>query len=162
MPDTPKPSTMDDLIAKLEAASEGSRELADEVLFACGWQTNFEPEEIDEVHRNGRQIEDEDGTSALLSFADFMNCACWYPPGEKPFSGKWIEGHYRPDPTSSLDAAVMLVPEGIDWTARTRREHPYHGIFPAEAVVWQGRQSGFAMTPPLALCIAALKARSAQ
>lgn len=32
---------LSDLIARLEAATEGSRELSDEVLRACGWTTDW-------------------------------------------------------------------------------------------------------------------------
>lgn len=56
--------------------------------------------------------------------------------------------------TSSLDAALTLVPEGWDWAVfRTNGGLTVHA--------WCGsRDDVFAETPALALCAAALKARS--
>ncbi|KKL04415.1 hypothetical protein LCGC14_2616320, partial [marine sediment metagenome] len=76
----------------------------------------------------------------------------------------------RPSPTESLDAALTLVPEGFAiedfmiWPG-----HPASltilGTHKDGDKYWHnssdGRWKGEAATPPLALCIAALKARDA-
>ena len=61
--------------------------------------------------------------------------------------------------TSSLDAALTLVPEGCDVDMQTRKRY-------AMVADWRGRDHGVPLgssigvaTLPLALCIAALKAR---
>lgn len=122
-------SDLDDLIARLEAASAGSPRLGAEVLAAAR-------------------------SATLLSFEQYGN-EIWIAL-EK--DGERWEVKHLYNPTTSLDAAISLVPDGSDWTARTRFEHPYRGRFTAEAVIWATRTDTYAMTPALALCIAALKA----
>lgn len=124
--DTGQPS-VEGLIAKLEAASEGRRFLDEEIHDAIhgGWLR--------------------------------ANCV-------RGASGEWIHpehGFIAPAQqyTTSIDAALTLVPEGMDWSAVRRTRHPYCGQFPYEAVVWNVRVQGFAHSAPLAVCIAALKAR---
>lgn len=59
-----------------------------------------------------------------------------------------------PEYTASLDAAMTLVPEGFDWAVfRTNGGLTVHA--------WCGyRDDVFAATPALALCAAAIRARS--
>ncbi len=75
---------MKDLIAELEAAPEGSRELSDKVLLAIGWI----------------------GQSAASQQAGIL-----IPHWKSP-DGRDVPSGLRPSPTESLDAALTLVPEG--------------------------------------------------
>lgn len=124
--------TLSSVIKELEQAQGPSRELDDAVLLACGWKT-------------------EPGELLGLPITNWVS-----PTGSV---------HWRcdvPNPTSSLDAAMSLVPEGHFWSCGgpdetlIRRPKPW-------AQVWRGKQaedSGEGPTPAIALCIAALKARS--
>ena len=131
------------LIAELGAAKEGSRGLSDKVLLACGWV-------YDERRPAGR------GHTG------------WYlPDGEALFT---THTHLfgAPSPTESLDAALTLVPEGFAindfmiWPG-----HPasltIFGTHKDGDKYWHnasdGRWKGEAATPPLAVSVAALKAR---
>lgn len=75
---------------------------------------------------------------------------------------QWISGKYLPLPvTTSLDAAVTLMPEGIEWNLTN-----LYGIAMSEVGLnfsdgnWQtGRHKGGHIA--LALCAAALRARAA-
>lgn len=73
-----------------------------------------------------------------------------------------------PSYTSSIDAALTLVPEGWHWeVSDSPKEFPARaGVSPVAPVdEWvcsdTGGQDASAATPAIALCIAALKARSA-
>jgi hypothetical protein len=62
--------------------------------------------------------------------------------------------------TSSLDAALTLVPEGWDWNAgseKAERVGNYAQLFRRSAN--ESEEAWFAGSTPLALCIAALRAR---
>lgn len=75
---------MTDLIDLLSAATEGSRELSDEVLIACGW------------------------TEVELNYAWW-----WVPPGvpwERVAEDR-IDRTIAPNPTVSLDDTLSLVPK---------------------------------------------------
>lgn len=72
--------------------------------------------------------------------------------------GDWSEEEW-PRYTASLDSAMTLVPEGMEWVVTSngakasmwdKNNHDIHEI----------RNSGEVATPALALCIAALLARS--
>ena len=116
---------MDNLIAELERATEGSRELDALIDLALKRGQPYKPARI---------------------------------------------GQFIDDYTTSLDAALTLVPEGWDWLARdgdgghfanvTRGGIPMmmdkHQFNPD----WQDTPT-YAATPALALCIASLKARQA-
>ena len=114
--------TLNELIAKLEAAKDGSWELGDEVLLACGWKTtaNFDP-------------------------------ANPHPYWIRP-DGVNV-GINQPDPTTSLDAALTLVPDSYQWSVTDWRVKAY-------AQIGATISSAEAAAPALALCIAALKARA--
>jgi hypothetical protein len=125
------------LIARLEAATEGSRELSDEALLACGWRCEPEWSEDHETLR------------------------MWYAPGE--LAGSQLSRN-RPDPTRSIDDAERwMVPEGaLSWEASETSFAPpkysggakvHLGQFPTQANSYGGAA--------LALTIAALKARQA-
>ena len=63
-------------------------------------------------------------------------------------------GHYWSRPfTTSLDAAVTLVPEGMAWTAGCEPDFTPFARLWEHDLVW-------ASTPALALCAAALSARA--
>lgn len=113
---------MDELIARLEAATEGSRELDREIAEeALGLITEWE------------SVGDKPQMSLMvrpLEKAGYLELPCF---------------------TTSLDAALTLVPEGKKWSVGTGPYYEatvglsYHGNCPSSA---------------LALCIAALKARA--
>ena len=120
---------MNDLIAKLEAATEGSRELDTLVAQAVG-----EP-------------------CDLVSFGN---------PEQKAMRPKYWY-------TTSIDAALTLVPDG--WTVAVLSQDDAglwhsemrHGYLTSydKCVFGNGGSHVKGTTPPLAICIAALKARGA-
>lgn len=106
---------MKDLIKKLEAATEGSRELDISIL------KQIMPYRRDRFH-------------AIAN----------------------LDKKHRY--TTSIDAALTLVPEGFHWWLESGNEYgsnPHAGVYHKE----NEQQEGIAETPALALCIAALKAR---
>lgn len=127
---------LEGLIARLEAAVGPDRVLADDVLLACGWVLKDSVWYISDAH------------------AKHEAEPCW-PECDNP-----------PDPTASIDAALTLVPEGWGWEQMT-----WHDSRPPVVVCVScgnyGRGDNYnsvdgeAPTAPLALCIAALKARAA-
>lgn len=134
---------MQDLIARLEAATEGSRELDAEIALANGW------EYVDP-----------------LTATDPLG-----PPWKHAALG------YRllepPQFSTSLDAALTLVPEGWTWNVSDRAPKPHAGrayINNRELQIagigglarnpkYRGEEAT-AFSPALALCIACLHARS--
>ena len=126
-----------ELIARLEVATAGSRELDIAVYEAIGWRRK-----------------------------QFSKTApTWLCP---PDDGKRIAiepFNLLPCVTTSIDAALTLVPEGMEWALSN------HGQTGAEQLCWAGvfgspfigsECDSHAATPALALCIAALRAREAQ
>lgn len=122
------------LIARLEAATEGSRELSDEILFVLGWRCSWV---------GGAPSEYYDTTS-------------WFPPGATHHTDG-VYGNRRLDFTRSLDAAVTLVPEGHLWNLRSFTEFYIADVWIQNS--GNVEAEGFSKLPALALCIAALKAR---
>lgn len=129
------------LIAKLEAATEGSREL-DVEIFA----------EID-----GRDLR-RDG--------DVLLARSRKPPHDECVLMRWANGvahewQKTPHYTTSLDAALTLVPEGFDIDQIHKRQQPEMGgrMWYATIRGWSVFRSDYQRTLPLALCIAALRAR---
>ncbi len=126
---------MDDLITRLESASEGSRELSDEVLAAVGWKKNVQGV------RWGR---DADGLSVhhshLPSPTESVDAALSLMPDFKGHSGwrvsNWHEG--------KAGGGAW-----IDWSNDPVMSFSEHHV------------DAHAATPELALCIAALRARGA-
>jgi len=129
---------MTDLIARLKAAPEGSRELDGRIAVVINYR-------FEDVH--GRKFKD--------IIADFgyrnMRTTDW---------DSWHVPHY----TTSLDVALTLVPEGFRWSIDHDEEIPREPGKPTYADVSQYGHSnnpvykGWAATAPLALCIAALLA----
>ncbi len=121
---------MDALIAALEAATEGSRELDDAVFLA--------------THPD-QGTTSEDGEY-------------WYAAHLDEDGGPWM---LLPFYTTSLDAALTLVPEGWGWTIEwdsITAVRPPDSEGDDDLAIWGLTPNG---TPALALCIAALKARQA-
>ena len=124
--------TIEEVIAELEKASEGSETLDKQIALVLGW--TYHPEN---ARRTINWWIDADENERL----DFP---AW---------------------TRSLDAALTLVPEGHGWTAGKTIQGPQ--AF-AEVLLPYDRGEQFltyevdAATPPIALCIAALRARSRQ
>lgn len=117
MKDSETRDRLDDVIAKLEAASEGSREL---------------DEAIGEALLNGRER------------------------NPKPY-GAWAE--LVSEYTTSLDAALTLVPEGWKTYAVDGPAIDHDGLWTWMLVAGERGTHGTSHCPTLALCIAALKAR---
>lgn len=128
-----------ELIERLEKATEGSHQLDAEVAKAIGWEKRY--------------ISQEDAIGD------------WHAPG----------GAIKPLPrfTTSLDAALTLVPEGwspsmFSWAhpalsplnELVRVSLVVEGTGAGSDPLIRSYRVGEASTAPLALCIAALKARS--
>jgi hypothetical protein len=152
------PAELTALAERVEAATWADRELADQVLLACGWRLNHAADEIAGWRVDPGVVEGEDGSDYPVTFADRMEWACWYKPGNRPFRDSWIDGHYRPNPLASLDAAMTLVPEGCGWELIYRKALENY----AASVKTEGQYSICpASTPALALTAACLRARAA-
>ena len=130
---------MKDLITRLEEATEGSRELDAEIHCA------ITPGRI--VHPKGERGYTQDdllheARNTRLAQAQFISRS----RGPSP--------HY----TTSIDAALTLVPEGCAWgcTFACGTSKPVASCGPWDTYPVSIRN---AATPALALCIAALKAR---
>jgi hypothetical protein len=123
-----------ELIERLERASEGSAELDKAIAFAAGYRARYTV----------------DGMTYFTP-----------PAGDQSVM--------RPPPpfTESIDGALSLVPEGCFWIiarGKTRPDEPLFGarvmkdLLSREEVIGEAEHEASAA---LALCIAALKARSA-
>ena len=129
---------MTDLITRLEAASEGSRELDLDIA-----------EFVDEVNPN-----------AIKNCRDFQS-----RNGRLPYDNIGM-GEWLPNFTTSLEAAWNYVPDSFHVVflleKRGHDDEPYNPTFQAGIEQWVIGGNYFtaqAPTPALALCIAALKAR---
>lgn len=133
-------SDLSDLIARLEAATEGSRALDCEVALAVGWTTR--------IHKPQTNYD--------------MEWVEWLPPRGKLAEVSTVVDRY----TRSIDAALTLVPAGFDygfsyskkdgleaWVQRPFREGICHQGYAPEG-------ADDDKTRALAICIAALKARA--
>lgn len=124
---------MNDLIERIEAASGPDREIDREIMLSSGYR--YEQRDI------GCRY--EDGSVALdWVYVDIK-------------TDQWRSTHPLSF-TSSIDAALTLVPEGWTWmldTMEGRNEACVHGNGPVPDSAYVT-----AATPALALCAAALKA----
>ena len=136
------------LVERIEAASEGSRELEAEIALAIGgdlrkgghgfWYGEFDGRrESIEGRPDGVEYDEQTGKKL--------------PPEKPPLT----DFAYRldvPRYTTSIDAALTLVPESCGWAVYE------HG----SAQVGRNTKQyfGAANTPALAICAAALRARS--
>ena len=146
-------TSLDKLIARLEAASEGSREL-DGMIAASLTPEGFNYWRDHEIGKAGRKI----GADARCEKEPDPSFTWAY------FADRSVDA---PAYTTSLDAAMALVPEG--WAINLHYfpetgDNPPGKYWNAAANIWfvedrnrRFRQDGHTM--PLALCIAALRAR---
>lgn len=141
----------DSLLKALGEAKEGSRELDAEIALAIGWR------------RGSRN-------RSLVTGLPMAETEEWYDPDSNSVN-------LAPQPyTTSLDAALSLVPEGALWQITKGVLLPKAGVSNGEpprfiGLGCYGRDSKenprykwveeSAATPALALCIAALRSRSA-
>lgn len=121
-----------DIIARLEAAERGSRELDGEIAKLFGW--------------------------AVYKYADKRRpegfALAWFPP-ENVYGKK-----EPPEFTTSLDAIAALTAEKLPGTSRSSFASGVEGM-PCRACIWfvdGPESSGNAKTEPLARCIALLRA----
>lgn len=132
---------IDELIAKLEQASEGSWFLNYSIMVVIDLPDAPERCVISEFARQLAGTRPKDWPMV--------------PEKDDGYGGPVdFENHYK-DYTRSIDAALTLVPHGANVELSTA---PYRKDW--RAYVWLARaQTSEAPTPSLALCIAALKAR---
>ena len=143
------------LIAKLEAASEGSSELDWEIY----------------LHATDRGKSDfaKHKEQLILPWPQWIE----YHPIELRLPHAYDCGK-RPY-TRSIDAALTLVPEGVWWSlfrsGYPTSNGPDRGLFDARITSGQGKDDpklgdqigwGFSPSPALAICIAALRARQGE
>ena len=129
---------MTDLIARLEAAPEGSRELSDEVLLAVGWE-HIDTGDVREeqwVSPGGMYFIVSPRPDPTRSIDDALK---WMVPEGWSVANLWQA--FKSKPTNQPW-----------WGAKLRRDEPYYFIPPSVL----GRP-----TPALAITIAALKAKEA-
>ena len=127
---------MQELIKKLEAATEGSRELDSEVFGSLGTHV---------LERRGRDRK-----------------AWWYKIGGKDYQRKdpsSVSYGGVPRFTSSIDAALTLVPEGWDWLITRCIGGRYCAIVNQSGTQQPAEVVTQIMAPALALTIVALTAR---
>ena len=127
------------LIAKLEAATEGSRELDAEIwLFVTPGATR---KQSSYIHK----------ATQIRCFIDETRQA---------------DGHLIivPHYTTSIDAALTLVPKSTLWAVGQMEDGPFCRlvILNKDGSYLDGAIESGGSTPALALCVAALKAREAQ
>lgn len=139
---------MEDLIKRLEEAEKGSVEL-DEAIMAHFYRREerfigaWEDDGMDE--KNVRRVKNK----------------VWVDPA----TDKWVCTHAKPY-TTSLDAALTLVPDGAQWKVGTRDRKAWGILDGDPEVYWADLEIGefscdtAALSAPLALCITALKARA--
>ena len=113
---------MGDLVQELERATEGSRDLDQEIRKLLVAQKLS-------AGQGGAEVRQDMGHWSL-----------GYPDSNIP--------HY----TTSLDAALTLVPPNVTWRVKG-------GPQKRQISAWVAGWDGYASTPALALCIAVLRAR---
>lgn len=95
------------------------------------------------------------GAENVVSETGSEACGCWWDTKRKIF-------HAVPYFTSSLDAAMTLVPEGLAWTVSNRPLAKDHWASVANPLHDDDGNPATAKTAPLALCLASLRARQQQ
>ena len=151
---------MTDIIERLERATGPSRELDGYIAVALGWRHLELGSDLDKYKDEG---------SPWMDFGEG-----WLHPGEtesycdvnlrdkRQSYEDDKNGRWSPPPayTSSIDAAITLVPEGYDWEMGF-----YHEEDGPASIVWIAGNSWveyFHDLPAIAICIAALKARETE
>ena len=113
-----------ELIERLEKATGPDRKLDDDIAISHGWT-------FEKMKRDARPY--------------------WREPGQTEWFARSRSG--PPAYTSSIDAALTLVPEGMDWSISSYGGTFIHPGNDAPVIRGEGR------TPVLTLCVAALRAR---
>ena len=130
-----------ELIAALEAAEGPSRELDRKIAAIAGWH-RVEPR-FTRNHKHGAWIAPEDFIGVMSDGSPILDS----------LHGTTLHREVPPY-TSSIDAALTLVPDGWGWELRgsgyANLMHPDHRQCDTE---------GYAATPATALVIAALRAK---
>ena len=124
----------DQLIAKLEAAEAGSRELSDEVLIALGYMES-----------------------------QWAEIGLWRDPTDNTIRSATVpDAKQRPSPTQYVDDALGLVPVGLIWRMDSEMSHtrgrPVAALYKWVTEVTAATSS--AATPALALCAAILRTQA--
>ena len=135
---------MNDLIARLGSVSEGSRELDARITVTL----QLKPEWLRGCDRDLVLVPPD---PRFAPFSTYTVAAGRYGPSVEI-------AHY----TTSLDAALTLVPEGMEWHVSNRGQIGAHRL--CFASIYGPPMVGSecdanAATPALALCVASLKAR---
>lgn len=131
--------TIDEIIKRLEAATEGSRELDAEIVVALDIRPDW-------CGKSGGELWiDQDSMAEPVVRLNVLDRRS---RGDPPI-GDYLRY------TTSLDAALTLVPSGFQW-AISAPDIEQEMSFRAEV---DYSDSTWAASAPLALCIAALKAR---
>lgn len=129
-------TALSDLIARLEAAKEGSEEISREIAEAIGWRQEY--------------VGDDSRGYFVPRYA------VWFDPS----NARKEAGQLYPPFSQSLDAALTLVPADRN-TILKIYEPGEHVAFCLPKDGGRSETWTKAATPALALCIAALKAREA-
>lgn len=124
---------MDELIARLEAATGPDRELDAAIALAVGYTT------YPDGYGDGNE---------------------WIDPQGNHLPRAVRMGAQPPKFTASIDAALTLVPDGCLWGAGDEdcTGRPWAWCLPPGRS-WDDADNSYAATPALAICIAVLKAR---
>lgn len=135
-----------ELIVKLEAATEGSRELDGDIAEVVQ-PTSLQ--KMQAAHLNTLKRREDKKSYMPVDRGEWCR--------DSPTHASWKAPHY----TTSIDAAEKLVPVrlGYMWDLACYGTEGAAYFGPRDVIV---RQFTVAATPALALCIAALKARSDQ
>lgn len=132
---------MNDLIEKLEAATEGSRELDTAIALSLPYFCD---------------------PTCCYDTAD--DCLSWYEYFGEPGAPGALCKQELPYYTTSIDDALTLVPDDVGWNVEMMHGNssPMKSLDPSGqyrcTVGWNSVVTGWSVEPSLAICIAALKA----
>lgn len=124
-------------------------------------------ERIEQATEPSRELDAEIALAVGWTYRLRGDGHCWFPPNSKY---PWEHEMDAPPFTASIDAALTLVPEGLEWSVSFIRDRV--GL-PDEAIIYlkpfyefeaddpEAMVICYGHTPSLALCTAALRAASA-
>ena len=110
------------------------------------------------------RVEKLEGPDAKVN-ADILRALGWTEHGFVAFTPSGHKAMVIPDYLGSIDAAMLLVPEGWEWQADTLTmgaERDKHAWFRLHRPDYGEQFEAEAATPALALCAAALRAIASQ